>query len=135
MSRGLTLNLLASGLTILATIAFLGATAVGNGAPVDVPAESGTRPVVRAFYDAINTGLRSGDPTALEAVVAPNFVMHGAGSLCLRIALGWHATLSPSPPSPRPCASRLRNWRWLAITRSCTWRGRPVPVRPFSGCR
>jgi hypothetical protein len=77
MSRGLILNLMASALTILATIAFLGATLVVNATPMIAPAAD-VRPVVHAFYDAINAVLRTGDPTAFEGVVAPNFVMHGA---------------------------------------------------------
>jgi hypothetical protein len=78
MSRAIILNLLASALTILATIAFLGATTMGTSAPVVVPADADERLVVYAFYDAINAVLRTGDPADLEAVVAPDFVLRGA---------------------------------------------------------
>jgi SnoaL-like polyketide cyclase len=77
MSRGLALNLLASALTILATFAFLVAATMGGGSPLAAPASADTRPIIYAFYDAINAVLRTGDPTALDAIVAPHFTMHG----------------------------------------------------------
>src|SRR5687767_1711336 len=77
MSRGLALNLLASALTILATFAFLIAATMGGGSPRAAPTGADTRHIVYAFYDAINDVLRTGDPAALDAVVAPHFTMHG----------------------------------------------------------
>lgn len=78
MSRGIILNLLASALTILATVAFLGATALGTSTAVVGTTNANARPVVYAFYDAINEVLRTGEPAALEAVLAPDFVLRGA---------------------------------------------------------
>jgi hypothetical protein len=77
MSRGLALNLLASALTILATFAFLVAATMVGGSPLTAPSGADTRHIVHAFYVAINAVLRTGDPAALDAVVAPHFTMHG----------------------------------------------------------
>lgn len=77
MSRGLALNLLASALTILATCALLVAAAMVGGSPLAAPPGADTRPIVYAFYDAINDVLRTGDPADLDAAVAPHFTMHG----------------------------------------------------------
>lgn len=79
MSRGVTLNLLASALTILATIVMLGAALVVNGAPVVAPVADRSAVAVYRFYDAVNEVIATGDHAALTHVVAPNFVGH-AGS-------------------------------------------------------
>ena len=67
-----------------ATIALFLATAVGMFAaaivlkpPLSARTEDGAK-VVHRFYDAINAVLRTGDPAALDSVVAPHFTMHGA---------------------------------------------------------
>jgi hypothetical protein len=69
---------------VAATIALSLATAVGMFAAAIVlkPAALSARTtdgaeVVHRFYDAINAVLRTGDPAALDAVVAPHFTMHG----------------------------------------------------------
>ena len=67
-----------------ATIALALATAVGMFAaaivlkppPLSASTTDGVE-VVHRFYDAINAVLRTGDPTALETIVAPHFTMHG----------------------------------------------------------
>src|SRR5919206_4267960 len=47
--------------------------------PADVGAEHNATSV-RVFYDALNAALRSGDPTPLEALIAPTFVEHRSPS-------------------------------------------------------
>ncbi len=68
-----------------ATIALSLATAVGMFAaaivlrppPLSASTTDGAE-VVHRFYDAINAVLRTGDPAALDTIVAPHFTMHGA---------------------------------------------------------
>ena len=76
MARGITLNLLASALTILAAIALLGSATLVDSAPLAAPQEAKTTAVVRAFYDAVNEALRSGD-TAPLARIAPHLTVQG----------------------------------------------------------
>ena len=45
--------------------------------PLPAPTTDGAE-VVHRFYDAINAVLRTGDPAALDSVVAPHFTMRGA---------------------------------------------------------
>jgi SnoaL-like polyketide cyclase len=71
--RGVALNLLASALTILATIAFLASAAEFGGVPVVAPAAAGSVVVYR-FYEAVNEVIKTGNPAVLESVLAPDFV-------------------------------------------------------------
>jgi quercetin dioxygenase-like cupin family protein len=78
--RGIALNLLASGLTILAAAALLGtATVVGDASVASpaIPAEEQSEAAIRDFYDAIDVALRTGDTTRLGKHVASDLVIHG----------------------------------------------------------
>lgn len=73
---GITLNLLASALTILTAIALLGAVVLVGDSSVMVAGTEQDEDVIHAFYRAVNTVLRSGDTSALDHVVASNLVFH-----------------------------------------------------------
>ena len=70
--RNVVLNLLTSGLVILATLAFLGAATVITEAPLAAPAPVVDEQAVYQFYDAVNSVLRTGDPRALDHVTISN---------------------------------------------------------------
>ena len=90
---GITLNLLASALTILTAIALLGAASVFADTSATVVAPERHERVIHDFYNAINEALRSGDATALDRIVAPDLVFH--------------------PPSPQIAPSRAGLERYL----------------------
>jgi hypothetical protein len=75
VSRSVVFNLLTSGLIILATLALLGAATLITEAPLAAPAPVVDDESVYEFYDAVNTVLRTGDPTALNRVAVPNLVV------------------------------------------------------------
>lgn len=74
--RAVALNLLASALTILATIVLLGAGMVVVEAPMTAPAGSETGAVARAFYEAVNEVLRTGDTVAIDRVATADILLH-----------------------------------------------------------
>lgn len=76
LPRGVALNLLASALTILAAIAFLGTATLAVPQPLSAPANWEVEAGARAFYDAVNVVLRTGETGALDGVAAPDVLLH-----------------------------------------------------------
>jgi hypothetical protein len=70
--KGLTLLLaFATALASFATGWLAGSPAIAN------PVASGTKEDVRAFYNAVNETVRSGDVSGLDAIVSKNLTIHG----------------------------------------------------------
>ncbi len=74
MARRARLNLMVCLLAVVTAVALLSASALIAVRAVDTRPVADARTAVVAFYDAANTVLRTGDPAALDAVVAPDFV-------------------------------------------------------------
>jgi hypothetical protein len=74
--RGIALNLLASGLMILTSVALGGMAAVIAETPRAAPARGQTETTVRKSYDMVNAVLLTGDITALDHIIAPHLVVH-----------------------------------------------------------
>jgi hypothetical protein len=98
MPRRASPHLLACALALVTAVALLRAAELARETPVAARPSDGTAGVVRAFYGAVNQVLRSGDPTALDAVVAPNLAMH--------------------PPPPGVTADRAGLGRYLAVVQT-----------------
>jgi hypothetical protein len=75
--RGIALNLLASALTILAAIALVSSAMLVNQGTIAAPLPTNSSQVAEAFYAAVNEAMRSGNLTPLDAVIAPDIMVHG----------------------------------------------------------
>jgi hypothetical protein len=62
---------------LVTAVAMFAAVIVMQPPPMAASTGADARPVVYAFYDAVNEVLRTGDSAALDGVLAPRFVMHG----------------------------------------------------------
>lgn len=78
MPRRSSVPLMTCVLSLATALALLRVAATVRGGPVADPPASTTTAVVRAFYDAVNDALRTGETAALRAMAAPDPIVHAS---------------------------------------------------------